>query len=183
MPNHTKSILVSDWQHIRIPTVISIIRQFKSNFNFLLQDYDVQIRNLRPEATYFVPAETGKPIQEIRLTLWDIFRSDGILDYCCFISLKFHACFSSLVYFRNRHYNVVWCFFYNDQSNILVCLPWMQTYVTINALYIDKVVKNFICTNKVQTEKDFSFHSQAHFLVNQYYYNNDNTTHPTFFSF
>ena len=31
MPNHTKSIL----------------------------DYDVQIRNLRPEATYFVPAETG----------------------------------------------------------------------------------------------------------------------------
>jgi hypothetical protein len=33
MPNHTKSIL----------------------------DYDVQIRNLRPEATFFVPAETGKP--------------------------------------------------------------------------------------------------------------------------
>ena len=32
MPNHTKSIL----------------------------DYDVQIRNLRPEATFFVPAETGK---------------------------------------------------------------------------------------------------------------------------
>ena len=32
MPNHTKSIL----------------------------DYDVQIRNLRPEATYFVPAETGQ---------------------------------------------------------------------------------------------------------------------------
>ena len=31
MPNHTKSIL----------------------------DYDVQIRNLRPEATFFVPAETG----------------------------------------------------------------------------------------------------------------------------
>ena len=32
MPNHTKSIL----------------------------DYDVQIRNLRPEATFFVPAETGR---------------------------------------------------------------------------------------------------------------------------
>ena len=32
MPNHTKSIL----------------------------DYHVQIRNLRPEATFFIPAETGK---------------------------------------------------------------------------------------------------------------------------
>ena len=32
MPNHTKSIL----------------------------DYDVKIENLRPEATFFVPAETGK---------------------------------------------------------------------------------------------------------------------------
>ena len=36
MPNHTKSIL----------------------------DYDVKIENLRPEATFFVPAETGK--------LWNI---------------------------------------------------------------------------------------------------------------
>ena len=36
MPNHTKSIL----------------------------DYDVQIRNLRPEATFFVPAETGMYIAE-----------------------------------------------------------------------------------------------------------------------
>ena len=36
MPNHTKSIL----------------------------DYDVQIRNLRPEATFFVPAETGKQKQK-----------------------------------------------------------------------------------------------------------------------
>ncbi len=38
MPNHTKSIL----------------------------DYDVQIRNLRPEATYFVPAETGKHCSKVR---------------------------------------------------------------------------------------------------------------------
>ena len=34
MPNHTKSIL----------------------------DYSVQIRNLRPEATFFIPAETGNYI-------------------------------------------------------------------------------------------------------------------------
>ena len=34
MPNHTKSIL----------------------------DYHVQIRNLRPEATFFIPAETGKKL-------------------------------------------------------------------------------------------------------------------------
>ena len=37
MPNHTKSIL----------------------------DYDVQIRNLRPEATFFVPAETGTYIYRV----------------------------------------------------------------------------------------------------------------------
>jgi hypothetical protein len=37
MPNHTKSIL----------------------------DYDVQIRNLRPEATFFVPAETGKTFSQL----------------------------------------------------------------------------------------------------------------------
>ena len=39
MPNHTKSIL----------------------------DYDVQIRNLRPEATYFVPAETGRDFQQSKV--------------------------------------------------------------------------------------------------------------------
>lgn len=45
MPNHTKSIL----------------------------DYDVQIRNLRPEATFFVPAETGKALSLMK----KLFRCDG----------------------------------------------------------------------------------------------------------
>ncbi len=42
MPNHTKSIL----------------------------DYDVSIKELRPEATFFVPAETGRKTRPVNLAMY-----------------------------------------------------------------------------------------------------------------